>query len=157
MKTASISEIKQELNTLPQAELLQLCLRVIKFKKENKELIGYLLFEAHDLDGYIQNVKNQIDEYFLEVNFSNVYFAKKSFRKILRVTNKFIKYTTNKETEVELLIYYCSKIKSSPMDIKKSAALTNLYNNQLKKIRGSIDTLHEDLQHDYNKEVDGLI
>jgi vacuolar-type H+-ATPase catalytic subunit A/Vma1 len=157
LKTASISEIKQELNTLPQAELLELCLRVIKFKKENKELIGYLLFEAHDLDEYIKNVKKQIDEYFLEVNFSNVYFAKKSFRKILRVTNKFIKYTTNKETEVELLIYYCSKIKSSPIDIKKSAALTNLYNNQLKKIRGGIDILHEDLQHDYNKEIDKLV
>jgi len=39
----------------------------------------------------------------------------------------------------------------------KSTALTNLYNAQLKKIRAAIDTMHEDLQHDYQRSVERLV
>ncbi|MDB5198657.1 MAG: hypothetical protein JWO92_620 [Chitinophagaceae bacterium] len=157
MKSASISEIKQELANASPKELLDLCLRVIKYKKENKELLSYLLFEAHDLPSYIENIKKEIDDQFLEINQSNLYFAKKSLRKILKITNKYIKYTTSKEAEVELLIYFCNKIKKSGIRINKSTALTNLYNNQLKKIRAVVESLHEDLQHDYNKEIEQLV
>ena len=157
MKTASISEIKQELTNTSQKELLELCLRVIKYKKENKELLTYLLFEAHDQPSYVQNIKTEMDEQFTQINQSNLYFAKKSLRKILKTTNKYIKYTASKETEVELLIYFCTKIKDSGIRINKSVALTNLYNNQVKKIKAVIETLHEDLQHDYNREIEELL
>ena len=39
MKAATIHEIKQELVTLKPAALSELCLRLAKFKKENKELL----------------------------------------------------------------------------------------------------------------------
>lgn len=157
LKTASISEIKNELNNTSQKELLELCLRVIKHKKENKELLSYLLFEAHDQSSYIENIKSEMDEQFTQINHSNLYFAKKSLRKILKTTNKFIKYTASKEAEVELLIYFCNKLKASGIRINKSVALTNLYNNQIKKIKTVIGTLHEDLQHDYSKQIEQLI
>ena len=51
MRSASVHEIKQELLTLKPAELVELCLRLAKFKKENKELLNYLLFEAQDEQG----------------------------------------------------------------------------------------------------------
>ena len=157
MKSASISEIKQELTNASPKELLELCLRVIKYKKENKELVNYLLFEAHDLPGYIENVKKEIDEQFIEINQTNLYFAKKSLRKILKTTNRYIKYTASKEMEADLLIYFCNKIKTSGIRINKSTALANLYNNQIKKIKAVIDTLHEDLQHDYNKQIEQIV
>ena len=157
MKTASISDIKQELTSASPKELLELCLRVIKYKKENKELLSYLLFEANDLPAYIENIKKDMDEEFTQINRSNLYFAKKSLRKILKTTNKYIKYTASKETEVDLLIYYCSKIKTSGIRINKSTALSNLYNNQIKKIKAVIDTLHEDLQHDYTKQLEQIV
>ena len=62
MKAATIHEIKQELSTVKPGELVELCLRLGKFKKENKELLTYLLFEAHDEQGYIQGVKKEMDE-----------------------------------------------------------------------------------------------
>lgn len=157
MKTATISEIKQELTNASPKELLELCLRVVKYKKENKELLNYLLFEANDLPAYIENIKKEMDEHFREINQSNLYFAKKSLRKILKTTNKYIKYTTSKETEADLLIYFCTKIKASGIRINKSAALTNLYNNQIKKIKTVVGTLHEDLQHDFNKQIEQLL
>ncbi|HUS01594.1 MAG TPA: hypothetical protein VMY77_07700 [Chitinophagaceae bacterium] len=157
MRTASVSEIKQELTNTSQKELLELCLRIIKYKKENKELISYLLFEAYDLPGYIENIKKEIDEQFIQINSSNLYFIKKSLRKILKITNKYIKYTLSKEAEAELLIYFCNKIRMAEIKVHKSVALTNLYNNQIKKIKAVVETLHDDLQHDYSKQIEQLL
>ena len=64
MKTATVKEIQAELEQLPQAGLVTLCLRLAKFKKENKELLTYLLFESFDEDAYLITVKNYIDEQF---------------------------------------------------------------------------------------------
>lgn len=156
MKSASISEIKLELENAPAKDLSALLLRVIKYKKDNKELLNFLLFESHDLQGYIKKIKTEIDDLFLQINQANIYFAKKSLRKILKITNKHIKYIAIKEAEAELLIYYCTKIKKSGIKMEKSAALTNLYYNQIKKIKLIIETLHQDLQHDYAKEIKQL-
>ena len=156
MKAASISDIKQELNNIEPAKLLELCLRLAKYKKDNKELLNYLLFEAYDEHGYVQNVKTEISEALMDINQSNLYFSKKSLRKILRNTAKHIRYTASKQAEVELLLHFCDTLKHSGIPIKNSAALVNLYHFQLKKIAKIIATMHEDLQYDYMKELDKL-
>lgn len=157
MKAATIHELKEELIHLPAPKLLALCLRMARFKKENKELLTYLLFEAHDEPAYLENVKAFIDEQFEEIpGGNNLYFVKKSLRKILRHTNKYIRYSSDKHTEIQLLIYYCSKLKESGIPFRKSAALTNVFQTQLKKIEKIIVTLHEDLQYDYRKELERL-
>ena len=93
MKSATIHEIKQELLTVKPAALVDLCLRLGRFKKENKELLTYLLFEAHDEAGYIRGIKEEIDNHFSEINLSHLYFAKKSLRKIARIINKYSRYS----------------------------------------------------------------
>jgi viroplasmin and RNaseH domain-containing protein len=156
MKAASISEIKQELNNIPSAQLLELCLRLAKYKKDNKELLNYLLFEGHDEQAYIQNVKDEIEQEFTEINTSNLYFAKKSLRKILRNTAKHIRYTASKQAEVELLIHFCQTLKDSVIPIKNGTVIYNLYHFQIKKVAKTIATLHEDLQYDYLKQLKKL-
>lgn len=156
MKAATIHEIKQELNNLSPSELAELCLRLAKFKKDNKELLTFLLFESNDLTEYIGNVKKEMDGEFEELPKPNLYLTKKSLRKILRITAKQIRYTGSPQAEVELLIYFCSKVKKSGIPLKNSPVLANLYQQQLKKIQGVIDTMHEDLQYDYLKELKGL-
>ena len=59
MRAATIQEIKQELATVKPAQLMSLCLRLAKFKKENKELLTYLLFEAGDEAGYLRLHKSR--------------------------------------------------------------------------------------------------
>ena len=157
MKAASVNEIKQELKDLNPAQLAELCLRLARFKKENKELLTFLLFEAHDLSSYIDSVKQQMDENFAEINTSNIYFAKKTLRKILRIANKYIRYTGSKEAEVEILLHYLTSFKGVKLSWHKSTALTNLYNAQIKKIKAAIDTMHEDLQYDYLQSVERLV
>jgi len=156
MKPASLSYLKKELNTLPYNEVLNICMQIVKYKKENKELLSYLLFEAGDEQQYIKNIKEEIDEYFAEINSSHIYYAKKSIRKILRFTNRYIRYSGRKQTEADLLIYFCLKLKSSGIKIKTSTALNNLYESQLQKIKNAVSKMHEDLQFDYAQEIKQL-
>ncbi len=156
MKAATVHEIKQELSGTRPAALAELCLRLARFKKENKELLTYLLFEAHDEAGYIAGIKLVADEQFKEINLSHLYFVKKSLRKILRTINKHLRYMGSKQAEAELLIYFCKSINESDIALEKSQVISNIYNNQVKKLTAVIKTLHEDLQYDYRKDLELL-
>lgn len=157
MKTASIAQLKAELQHIPPNELIALCLRMAKYKKENKELLSYLLFESRDEQAFIEAVKAQIDEEFKALNTHQLYLAKKTIRKVLRTTNKFIRFAASKQVEVELRLYFCQKMKDSSLRFKASAVLYNLYLRQLQLIRQAVNALHEDLQHDYAGEIEALI
>lgn len=157
MKTASVQEIKQELQSLPPSRLVELTLRLARFKKENKELLTYLLFEAHDEEAYIDSVKEMMEEDgFSELPKANAYLSKKSLRKILRITNRYIKYSGSRQVEAALLIYFCRRMKETISHITSSTVLHNLYLAQLKKINTAIQSLHEDLQYDYRRDLEQL-
>jgi len=157
MKAASLKEVKAELSTLSPEQVLDICMHLAKYKKENKELLTYLLFEAADEPSYIEKVKEFISEQFEDINQSNVYFIKKTLRKILRITNRYIKYSGSKQTEAELLIFFCKKIRNSGIPIQPNTALGNLYQRQIQKILKALSALHEDLQFDYSKEMASLV
>jgi len=156
MKAASIQEIKQELTSLSPTRLSELCLRLAKFKKDNKELLTYLLFEADDETTYIANIKKEIDLGFEDLPKPNVYLTKKSLRKVLRTTLKQIRYTGSPQTEIELLIYFLRKVRETKIPLQSSTVLMNLYRQQLKKVHAVLATLHEDLQYDYLRDLKGL-
>jgi len=157
MKAASVSNIKKELKHRSTDELLEICLRLSKFKKENKELLTYLLYEIDNEHSYIESIKVEIDQQFAEINTSSYYFIKKSVRKILRNIKKHSRYSTKKETEVELLIYFCNTLKEMKPSMRRDQTLHNIYLRQIELIRKIISSLHEDLQYDYNLELEELI
>jgi hypothetical protein len=150
MKAATVAQIKKELQFKSQEDVMQLCLRLARFKKENKELLTYLLFESDSEEGYIETVKEEIDAMFADININSYFYIKKSVRKILRTLKKYIRYSGNKATEVELLLYFCEKLKSFRPSIQRNTTLKNLYHRQLGFIEKKIPALHEDLQHDYS-------
>lgn len=156
MKAVSLKELKQELTTLTSTELQELCLRLSRFKKENKELLTYLLFESSNETAYIESVKRYIDEQFEIINTKSYFYIRKSVRKILTNTKKYIRYSKHKETEVELLIYFCVKLKDFSPSIKNSPRLLNTYHRQLELIKKVVGTFHEDLQYDYNLTLEEL-
>ena len=156
MLSPKLNDIKKELNFLAPEQLADLCLRLSRYKRENKELMSYLLFEAHDETAFIAKVKEDMDEQFEIMPKGNLYIVKKSLRKILKSTTKFIKFSGIKQTEVELLIYYSLKMKTAGYANTSNTLLTNLYDQQRIKINKAIEKLHEDLQFDYLKEVERL-
>jgi hypothetical protein len=149
MKSASIRELKKELEDRTPKEVLELCLRLARFKKENKELLTYLLFESSDEEAYIEGVKELLDERFENVNRKSPYFVKKSIRAILSLNRKYIRYSGKKETEVELILYFCSKMKDFRPSVFSNRKLDALYNRLLEQGRDRIRKLHPDLQYDY--------
>ena len=153
MTTASLNEIKKELHTLDSETIESICMRLAKYKKENKELLNYLLFEAHNEQAYVENVKEELNELFLTLPSSNVYLIKKTLRKILRFANKQIKYSGIKQTELELRIFFCGKVKEAKIPLHTGTVLFNLYQMQLKKIEAALSKLPEDLQADYEREL----
>ncbi|MGE5944564.1 MAG: hypothetical protein ACM31G_09520 [Flavobacteriales bacterium] len=156
MKAISLKDIKQELNHLSPNELQEICLRLSRFKKENKELLSYLLFHSSDEGAYIESIKTHIDEGSAAINKISYFYIRKSIRKILTQTKKHIRYSQKKETEVELLLYFCEKMKTFKPSIKNSLQLENLYNRQMLLIKKIVASLHEDLQYDYNLAIEAL-
>ena len=156
MKTVTIKEIKDELNNRSAKEMLDFCLRLSKFKKENKELLAYLLFDSSDEAAFIEGVKMEIDLQFELINTKSYYFIKKGVRKILSNVKKNIRFSHNKQTEIELLIYFCTKLNKFTPSIHRNPSLKNLYASQIEQIKKTIMTLHEDLQFDYGVELKSL-
>ena len=156
MKAATVIQLRKELETLDEDYLRELCLRLARFKIENKELLTYLLFESEDEDFYVNRIKEQVDKLFEEINKKSYFYIKKSVRKILRLLKKYARYSNSKETEVELLIYYCYKLKTLKPSISNNLTLTKIFLKQIENIEKKIIKLHEDLQFDFRERLKQL-
>ena len=62
----------------------------------------------------------------------------------------------DKQTEVELRIYFCTLLKTSGIAFYTNKTLSNMYYSQIKKIKVVLNALHEDIQHDFMKQVEEL-
>ena len=157
MQQASLNELKKELKELNPAQLADLCIALAKYKKDNKEFLGYLLFEAHNKQAFVTEIKSLVDAQFGELNGqTNLYYAKKSLRKILRMITKYCRYMGDKGFAAELHLHYLRRLKESGIPLRKSQLITNLYEQQQKKIGKLIEALHEDLQADYRMELEQI-
>ncbi|MBV8390063.1 MAG: hypothetical protein JO080_09715 [Mucilaginibacter sp.] len=153
-----IAEIKKELQHLDNTQLTELCLRLVRYKKENKELTGYLLFDADNERAFIDSLIAESGLMFSQLPYNNYQLAK-SLRKILRLLGKYIKFMASNEAEIEILINFCSNYVQY-VDKRASSTykpLRLIFTRQLDKIRKAIAKLHEDLQFDYSQEFNAMV
>jgi hypothetical protein len=157
VKAAGLAEIKKELQELSKTELLDLCLALAKYKKDNKEYLGYLLFEAHDKSAFANEIRRIIDHEMGELRKQpNLYFVKKGLRRVLRIVNRYCKYISDKALEADLHIYFCTRLKESGIPFHKEKRIVNLYAAELKKINTLVGSLHEDVRADYRGSIERL-
>jgi hypothetical protein len=158
MKSATVNELRKELKDSDPDVVRELCLKLIKYKKENKELATYALFEAHDEHTYVKNITNEIQEQFNEIpRGGNTYYIKKTLRKILRFANRQIRYSGNKVSELEIRIFFCQQMNEARVPKSSGTVLGNLYDQQIKKITSIVDSLEEDLQADYQSQIESIL
>ncbi|HEY0743213.1 MAG TPA: hypothetical protein VGD40_17215 [Chryseosolibacter sp.] len=158
MKSATVNELRKELKDSDPDVVRELCLRLIKYKKENKELATYALFEAHDENAYVKSVTNEIEELFKDIpRGGNAYYIKKTLRKILRFANRQVKYSGNKISELEIRIFFCEQMNEARTPKNPGTVIGNIYDQQLKKITTIFDSIEEDLQADYTTQVERLL
>ena len=78
MKFASLAEIRKELQHLPPKRLQELCLRMARHKKENKDLLAFLLFDDDNRHVFIEEVKTELTADFETIAAqANLYYLKK--------------------------------------------------------------------------------
>jgi DNA polymerase III gamma/tau subunit len=156
MKPEKLSDIKKELLAQDAKQLSEICLRMAKYKKENKELLNYLLFNADDPMEYAEELKRSLQLEFVALQ-KHYYYSLKTLRKILRVMNRHIKFTASKQVEVEMLLWFCKNFIAHADTRSSHKPLTALFIRQMEKISKTLVKLHEDLQFDYRIEFDALI
>lgn len=154
---ASLKVIKDELATLTNKELNGIILKLIKYRKENKELVTYLLFDSRDEMEYVKLMKKEIEIALDTVTSSNARNSLKLIRKVLRNTRKAIKFSSNHETEVQLLLHYCSILKSKDLPLTRVKALNSIWDRCILSAGKAISALHEDLRYDYGMELKAIL
>ncbi|MBK7214987.1 MAG: hypothetical protein IPH88_17195 [Bacteroidales bacterium] len=156
METASLNEIRKAFGSLSPKEMAELCLRLGRYKKENKELITYILYYECDPSGFLRAVKNETNTQIAAINRSNNYYILKGIRKIIRMLDKYSHFAAKKEIEAEMHIYLWKSLRENGIWIPSQGTLRNLFERQFLKIKKSISELHEDLQFDYGEELKEL-
>ena len=156
MRTATIAEIKSELQHWSVQELTQVCLRLARFKKDNKELLTYLIYEARNEVGYVQGVIRELQEIFDDMNQTNLYYAKKTLRRMVRLINKYSRYSSAPETELQLRLFFCETLQASGMSFDDYKVIVNLYAQQRKAVEKLYGQMHEDIQYEYQRRVNSL-
>jgi hypothetical protein len=154
--TYGLQHIKKELQHLHNEQIAELCLRLARHKKENKELLAYLLFEAHDKAAFIEKVKAEAGFMFSQLPAQN-YNTAKGLRKILRLLNKYTKFMASKGAEIELLLNFCMNYLQYADRRTSYKPLRLILVRQLEKIRVLISKLHEDLQFDYSNDYNLML
>ena len=157
IQTYGVADIKKELQHLDNTQLTELCLRLVRHKKENKELAAYVLFDADNETAFIESLVAENGFMFSQLPYNNYQLAK-GLRKILRFLNKYIKFTASKQVEIELLINFCRNyIQYVDRRASSYKPLRLIFTRQLDKIRSTITKLHEDLQFDYSQDFNAMV
>jgi len=153
MEITSLARLRKELRSMPQDELAELCIRLARYNKDNKELIHYLLFEAQDEAGFVVKAKNMVTEAIAATNLSSGHLAKKSIRRGLRLTDRYIKLSGHQDTTLELLVHFCECFRDVGKVLLRAKVLHSLYHRVLVRIDKAHAALHEDLQFDYAERI----
>ncbi|HTI61486.1 hypothetical protein [Mucilaginibacter sp.] len=156
IKVYGLADIKKEIQFQDKTVLMELVLRLARYKKENKELLAYLLFEADNDRGFIDSVIAENGFMFSQLP-SNNYQMAKSMRKILRLLNKYIKFMGSKEAEIEFLLSFCRNYIQYADKRGSYKPMRLILTRQLEKIKKTIEKLHEDLQFDYTQDYNAML
>lgn len=156
MNSPKLSNIRKELNSLPPEALTSICLRLAKYKTENKELLNYLLFYNDNKEEYVNEVKQFLDDSFSNLPYSD-YTTTKVLRKATRLMNKHIKFIGDKHQEVGLSLYFCTLFIEKKIIKTNHKPLIGLLFRQLKRSDKIIPKLEDDLQFDFQNEFDTLL
>jgi hypothetical protein len=156
MRPASLAQIKTELKGKSREELLELCVKLAKFKVLNKEYLTYLIFEEQETE-FVLLVKETMQDMLGTMNTDSLFYMKKTIRKVLRYVKKCIAFSKKPPTEVELLLSFLEAIQNVEPSIFRSRVLKNMYYRQKEMMQKKLQKLHPDMAYDFQKRLDGLI
>lgn len=156
MKIASLAEIKKELKYLSEKELIGIIADLSKFSTDNKLFLYFKIFGKDNPELFTEMIQEELLQDFQKSNRSNYHQAKKSAQMIRRKLNKFLKFTRDKGSKVELISFFCHKLSEYGFLGYHHPVIENLFYLQVGKIEKLINEMHEDLQYDYQHKLEEL-
>jgi hypothetical protein len=156
MQLPSLAQIKKELKTLDEMELIDVIVDLSKFTRDNKAYLYFRLFEKDNPRLFIEMVEGELEWQFQNANIKNYFTAKKSAQAIRRKLNKNLKLTKDKTAQIELIAFFCEKISAYGYLKYHHPVIENLYQAQIRKMENLTAGLHEDLQYDYREMISQL-
>ncbi|WP_200978809.1 hypothetical protein [Echinicola sp. 20G] len=157
MKLPSLAQIKKELSHLPEEELIGLLMETAKFTTDNKQFLFFKIYGRENPGFFQEMVEEELQQAFENANLDHAHFAKKSAQAIRRKLNKYLKFTKDKPTQIELIAFFCRELSEHGFLSFNHPVINNLYVMQLNKIEKLIGGLHEDLQYDYQELFEELV
>jgi hypothetical protein len=151
----TLASLKKELNGLERTELITICARLARYKKENKELLSYLLLDADDPMLFAEKIKPLLDEPFDAPYHSSWAFAKR-LRKALRQIAKYQRFTGSARGEAELLMYFLHKFKGDWRRGITQSGIQKIIQRCFDKIELLIDKMDEDYRSDFEDPLTEL-
>lgn len=104
----------------------------------------------------METVKENLESAFYSANHRNYYLAKKAAQSIRKLLNKNLKLTRDSNAKIELIAFFCEKMREFGYLDYRHPVIPNLYALQVRKIEKLIALLHEDLQFDYRELLERL-
>lgn len=156
MQFPSLAQLKKELKHLDEQELQDLLVDLSKFSRDNKAYLFFKLNERDQPNLYVEMVQEELENEFIGARSDHYYYAKKSAQKIRRKMNRLLKLTKDKSQQVDVILYFCSRLKEEGFLDHNSTVLDNLYQVQLNKAKKLASTLHPDLQFDLEIKLQEL-
>jgi hypothetical protein len=131
-------------------------LRLARHKKENKELLAYLLFVSADEAAFIEQSKYEVSLMFYMMP-SQAFTAVKVLRKILRLITKLSRFSGSKNVEISLLIGFCHNYLEYVDRRVNYKPMRTVFIRQIEKVAKLIGKLHEDLRYDHLTDYTQLL
>lgn len=156
MQIPSLAKLKKELSYLNEKELIELVADLSKFSRDNKSYLFFKLHEKSDPGLYLQMVQEELEHDFQLARSDHSYYAKKAAQKLRRKMNKLLKLSKVKTDQIEVLLFFCEKLREYGFLRHRNPVLDSIYQMQLGKAVKLIAGLHEDLQFDYEGRIEDL-
>ena len=156
MSSISIKDIKNELKYKSDSELIEICLKLAKASKSNKEILDYELNFSNNEAEFVNRSKLEIDSLLINIDSHFNSNILKILRKTLKRVSFLIKISKREETAVELLIHLAMEIQETKILKSNHVSIGQFYFKLEEKIDKVIMKLHPDLQYDYQEKIDTL-
>ncbi|NVJ86230.1 MAG: hypothetical protein HWE15_07985 [Algoriphagus sp.] len=156
MQFPSLAQIKKELTLLNEKELVDLITDLSKFSRDNKAYLFFKLQEKENPHLFVEMATEDLELEFQKARPQHSYYAKKSAQVIRRKMNKLLKLSKRKEDQVEVILFFCERLKAYGYLKHRHPVIQNLFEIQIRKAEKLIAGLHEDLQYDYEIKLEEL-
>lgn len=157
MEIAGLADIRKELIHQSPDELVELVLRLARFRQDNKALAGYWLFDRQNPTEFLRQVHQALDHGFDELNFSTGYWVKKGLRKWQRQVNLYGRICGEAWMQADMQSYYVWVCLRAQKRLSDPNYLAPLLASAEKKRVTLVKKLDDDVQHDIQRQFERWI